>query len=66
MINNALDSIKYIYDCAKYIFYAIIEFFPSPFREIIGVFLTVILVIIILKIVKLAGELIENLIGVFT
>lgn len=66
MLDSALDFISFIYDCIMYVFNVIVEFFPSPFKEILSAFVIIILIIFALKFVKVVGGLIENIVGVFT
>lgn len=66
MLNGALDMIGFIYEMIVYIFKIVLQFFPSPFKEIMGVFIVILLIIFILKFLRVAGNVIENIIGVFT
>lgn len=65
MFSNLKDNIISLYNVIKNLFNIFLNFFPSPIDGIVKTFCTILFILLIIKLVKLIGSLVENIIGAF-
>ena len=66
MIGQALDMIAFVIEGSTYIIEITLEFIPEPFNYMLLVSMVMLFVLIGLKLIRLAGDLISGLVGIFT
>lgn len=66
MLESALEMITFFYEGTEMIVELVLSFIPEPFNILIMFFLVMFVILIIFKLVRFAGDLINGLLGVFS